>query len=435
MYKVNIPKILFLALEIAKHYKKDRFYNTNDLAILANEYGKELVRLRVQKKEYKYLDDTNFGGLRGNFSTLMTWKGLVRRGTTIVNNWSVGRDDRILNAVINGRIILDLNEQGFWAHTKDEKLKSLLELESWLLGVREEQAHIKVWLSRNPEIPLTRDNANFAKVSVVKSNHDQYFIRALLNNYSDYSNSIIEYDIKNLWEGNKLKKKNLHLMLVVPSIKNAWDKIFYINNEQLLKNKPLTIYFDTNSQNCYDAEDNNYNLFSLDDALSSFSTGNQNVEERLEHNWKKLERDNCTEEIEFKNRKHDEFSEFLNKFLGWKNNFSIEGKKVINIASYSSGGPDVSLFFEDGSEQKIELEHTWKSYLEHRHNLDNAWSNVWLFAEEPWNSEKVYMLFKEQKKTNNIRIPNVFLCIDNGVKKAYRINWVDGSILELDLDI
>lgn len=53
MYKVEIPKILFLALDIASFYRKS-FFNTNDLAELSNRYKSDLVRQRVDKKDYKY---------------------------------------------------------------------------------------------------------------------------------------------------------------------------------------------------------------------------------------------------------------------------------------------------------------------------------------------------------------------------------------------
>ena len=82
VYKINLQKIFFLALEISAHYKKS-YFNTNDLVKLANQYKVELVRTRVDKKDYKYLDDTKFGGLRGNFSTLITLKGFVKRGNKI----------------------------------------------------------------------------------------------------------------------------------------------------------------------------------------------------------------------------------------------------------------------------------------------------------------------------------------------------------------
>ena len=41
-YKIKIPKILFLALDIAKFYRRT-FFNTSDLAELANKYKKDLA--------------------------------------------------------------------------------------------------------------------------------------------------------------------------------------------------------------------------------------------------------------------------------------------------------------------------------------------------------------------------------------------------------
>lgn len=203
-YKIKIPKILFLALDIAKFYRRN-FFNTNDLAKLANKYKKDLVRQRVDKRDYRYLDDTNFGGLRGNFSTLITWKGFVRLGTSIVNEYSIGRDGRIVNAVCKGEIIL--NKEDLTAYTNNKRLKQLLELEAWLLNVRESQAHIKVMLEKDNKIQLKRDSDNFPKESVVKTDKEQYFIRALVNNFTDNKNTILEYNIYNLWDGTKLKKK------------------------------------------------------------------------------------------------------------------------------------------------------------------------------------------------------------------------------------
>src|SRR3989344_8742202 len=101
MYEIKLPKILFLSLDIAGFYSNN-FFNTNDLADLSNKYKSDLVRLKINKKDYKYLDDTRFGGLRGNFSTLLTLRGLVKRGSTIVNTYSLGRDDRLANAILKG---------------------------------------------------------------------------------------------------------------------------------------------------------------------------------------------------------------------------------------------------------------------------------------------------------------------------------------------
>jgi len=124
MYKVILQKIFFLALEISAHYNKS-YYNTNDLVKLANQFKTDLVRIRSDKKDYKYLDDTKFGGLRGNFSTLLTLKGFVKRGNKIIPFYSLGMDGRIVNAVNNGEIILDSSDLS--ANTTNERLKNLLE--------------------------------------------------------------------------------------------------------------------------------------------------------------------------------------------------------------------------------------------------------------------------------------------------------------------
>ena len=74
MFTIEIPKILCLALAISKDAKDLKYFNTNDLVRIGNDKKKAMVRLRKDKKpyEYKYFEDTNFGGLRGNFSTLLT---------------------------------------------------------------------------------------------------------------------------------------------------------------------------------------------------------------------------------------------------------------------------------------------------------------------------------------------------------------------------
>ena len=66
MHKLNYQKFLFLALDIASFYRNN-FFNTNDLAELSNRYKSDLVRLTVNKTDYKYLNDTRFGGLREIF--------------------------------------------------------------------------------------------------------------------------------------------------------------------------------------------------------------------------------------------------------------------------------------------------------------------------------------------------------------------------------
>lgn len=60
-YSINLPKILYLTLLISKFARNEKYYNTNDLIKIANELQPELVRLRKDKNDYKFLDDTNFG--------------------------------------------------------------------------------------------------------------------------------------------------------------------------------------------------------------------------------------------------------------------------------------------------------------------------------------------------------------------------------------
>ena len=429
-YKIKIPKILFLALDIAKFYRRN-FFNTNDLTELANKYKRDLVRQRADKTDYKYLNDTKFGGLRGNFSTLITWKGFVKRGSTIVNRCSIGRDGRIVNAVCKGEIIL--NKEDLAAYTNSKRLKQLLELEAWLLNVREGQAHIKVMLERNRKIPLKRDNDNFPKVSVVKTSKEQYFIRAIVNNFVDNKNAILEYNIYNLWEGTKLKKKNLHPLIVIPSKNNSWSKICSVKNEDLFQNKPILICVNLKKNICFDKHKNSYKLYALKEAIDSFSDGDANIEKRLEHNWGDLKLRECDREVDFRRIRQDEFNIFLDKFLAWKESFYIGGKKVVDIKVSSSGGPDVILGYSGGTTQKLELEHTWKAYIDHKHHQDNTWSNSWLFADEEWDKNKILKLFKKLKQIHNERIPDIFLCIHNGERKAYKANWNNATFEEINL--
>ncbi|MDP3732345.1 MAG: hypothetical protein Q8R31_04895 [Candidatus Omnitrophota bacterium] len=429
-YKIKIPKIMFLALDIARFYRRV-YFNTNDLAELANKYKKDLVRQRADKTDYKYLDDTKHGGLRGNFSTLVTWKGFVKRGSTIVNRCSIGKDGRLVNAICKGEIIL--NKEDLTAHTTNKKLKRLLELETWLLNIREGQAHIKVMLERNKKIQLKRDNDNFPKVSVVKTSREQYFIRAIVNNFADNKNSILEYNISDLWEGTKLKKKNLHVLIVIPSKKNPWDKIYAVRNEDLFKHKPILIYVDLRKNICFDKHDNGYKLYTLEEALNEFSNGEANIEKRLEHRWEDIKLRECDIEVDSHKTKKDEFNIFLDKFLEWKKIFYIDGKKVVDIKVSSSGGPDVILIYSGGTTQKLELEHSWQDYIVHKHHEDNAWSGSWLFADEEWDGDKILNLFKALKPVHNERIPDVFLCVYRKQRKAYRVNWGSGVFEEIDL--
>ena len=430
MYKIKIPKILFLALDMVSFYRRS-FFNTNDLTEYANKYKNDLVRMRSDKIDYRYLDDTNFGGLRGNFSTLLTWKGLVKRGNRIVSRYNIGRDNKLINSVWNGKIILD--KEKLTANTNDEKLKVILEQESSLLNIREKQAHIKQELEKNSGVPLLRDFSNFPKISVVKSNN-RYFIRSMVNNYVDGKKNIMEYSILNLWEGKKLKKKNIHPLIVIPSNKNFWDKIYAIRNEDLFDEKPLLLYVDIARKECFDKNKRKYKLYILSEAIREFSNGDDNIEKRLDYDWEELKERECKEETGQKEIKEDEYSIFLNLFLRWQKNFIIDNKKVIDIKVSSSGGPDVVLFFSGGTRQNLELEHTWKSYIYHGHYNHNAWSNVWLFSEEEWNENLILKLFRELKKIHHERIPDVFLCVHKDERKAYKIDWNSEKFDEIKLE-
>ena len=430
MYKIKIPKILFLALDIASFYRNN-FFNTNDLAELSNRYKSDLVRQRVDKKDYKYLDDTRFGGLRGNFSTLLTWRGLVKRGSSIVNSYSLGRDNRLVNAVCNGKIIL--NREDLAAYTNDRTLKKLIETEAWLLNVRETQAHVKDMLKRNPTLPMERDNVNFPKEAVFKSSNGQYFIRALLNNFVNSKNTILQFSIINLWEGKKFHKKNLHPLIVLTTNGKLWKKIYAIKNEDLYDRKPILLNVDIKSNKCTDKDGNIYKLYPFSEAIKEFSKENENIQNRLDYKWETLRDEYCEKEVDYEVRKEDEFSNFLRLFLNWNRHFSIDNKEVVDVRNISSGGPDVELIFSGGTTQKLELEHNWVNYLDHKHQNNNAFKNVWIFAEEEFDFEKILKLYSQAKREQNDRIPNIFLCLDKGIRKAYEIDWDNSKLKEIDL--
>lgn len=429
MYKINLQKTFFLALEISSHYNKS-YYNTNDLVKLANQYKADLVRTRIDKKDYKFLDDTKFGGLRGNFSTLLTLKGFVKRGNKIIPFYSLGMDGRIVNAVNNGEIILDSSD--LTANTANEKLKNLLEQEVFLSKVRESQAHIKVMLEKDSvKLGIKRDNI-FKKDSVVISNKGQYFLRCLLNNF--INNNTIEYNLFNYWSGKKIIKKNMHLLISIPSKDNAWSELYAIKFEDLIKNKPMYLMVSVDTKKCVDRLGNIYNLYSLEQAKIEFSDGNANINERLTYKWKDLVNKECSDEVEIqKEVKQQETWVFIDKFLKFKKTFSIDNKDVVEYSMSSSGGCDVLLKYSGGTTQKLELEHDWKNYLEHKHHENNAWSNVWLFAEQEWNPDLIIRLFKPLKEKYGNRIPDVFLCFEKEHRKAYRVNWIDESFKEMEL--
>ncbi len=431
MYEIKLPKVLFLVLVIAHHFHKKHFINTNDLATLANEFATNLVRLKKMKKDYKYLEDTNFGGLRGNFSTLLTFRGLVKRGSRVVAYYGIGRDDRILNALLKGEIVLKTSD--LTAHTNNEKLKNLLETEAQLLTTRETQAHIKQRLEKG-DIPLRRDNVDFPKESVVVSTNGQYFLRGLINNYINQEKKLIEYSAINLWSGTKFKKKNIHLLVVVPSTDDSWHKIYAIKNEELIENKPVLLRVDAEKLICIDKNGKTYKLYPLQEALETFSKQDENISQRLSYDWDEVKEKNWENEVKEREMQEDEFSIFLEKFLNWGKAFSIDGKDVVDIKVSSSGGPDVRLIFSGGTTQALELEHNWKNYIDHGHPTNGAFSNCWIFAEENWDAQRVSKLFKDLKKEHGVRIPDVFLCLDNGKRKAYRANWEKETFEEIDLN-
>lgn len=429
MYKINLQKTFFLALEISSHYNKS-YYNTNDLVKLANQYKADLVRTRTDKKDYKYLDDTKFGGLRGNFSTLLTLKGFVKRGNKIIPFYSLGMDGRIVNAVNNGEIIL--NSSDLTANTVNEKLKNLLEQEVFLSKLRESQAHIKVMLEKNSvKLGIKRDDA-FKKDSVVVTEKGQYFLRGLLNNF--INSNTIEYNLFNYWSGKKIIKKNMHLLISIPSKDNAWSELYAIKFEDLIKNKPMYLMVSVDAKKCIDRSGNIYNLYTLEQAKTEFSDGNANINERLSYKWRDLINKECSDEVEIqKEVKQQETLVFIDKFLQWKKTFSIDGKDVIEYSMSSSGGCDVLLKYSGGTTQKLELEHDWKNYILHKHPENNAWANAWLFAEEEWDSNLILKLFQPLKEKHGDRIPDVFLCFEKGQRKAYRANWGNKSFKEVDL--
>lgn len=429
MYKINLQKTFFLALEISSYYNKS-YFNTNDLVKLANQYKADLVRTRVDKKDYKFLDDTKFGGLRGNFSTLLTLKGFVKRGNKIIPFYSLGMDGRIVNAVNNGEIILDSSD--LTANTANERLKDLLEREVFLSKVRENQAHIKVMLEKDSvKLGIKRDNA-FKKDSVVVSSTGQYFLRGLLNNF--INNNTIEYNLYNYWSGKKIIKKNMHLLISIPSKDNSWAELYAIKFEDLIKNKPMYLMVSVNTKKCIDRLGNIYNLYSLEQAKKEFSDGNANINERLIYKWRDLINKESSDEVEIqKEVKQQETWVFIDKFLKFKKAFSVDGKDVVEYSMSSSGGCDVLLKYSGGTTQKLELEHDWKNYLDHRHHENNAWADAWLFAEQEWNPSLIIKLFKPLKAKHGNRIPDVFLCFEKEQRKAYKVNWDDESFEEVEL--
>ena len=207
-------------------------------------------------------------------------------------------DGRIVNAVNNGEIILDSSD--LTANTKNERLKNLLEKEVFLSKVRENQAHIKVMLEKDSgKLGIKRDNI-FKKDSVVVTEKGQYFLRCLLNNF--INNNTIEYSLFNYWSGKKIIKKNMHILISIPTIDNSWAELYAIKFEDLIKNKPMYLMVSVDTKKCMDRSGNIYNLYSLEQAKNDFLMEMQKYNERLSYNWKDLINKECSDEIEIQKR-------------------------------------------------------------------------------------------------------------------------------------
>ena len=433
-YKVQLPKILYLAFLISKHAKNAKYYNTNDLIKLANDMKPELVRTRKDKNDYKFLDDTNFGGLRGNFSTVLTLRGIVKRNNRFTTYYGIGKRDTLFNAFNKGKIILDT--QDYIAYTNDLNLRNLLSFEANNLTIRETQAHIKVFLEKekSKNIGIERDNINFPKVAVLKSNKNQYFLKILFNTF--INDKVIEYNMLNYLSGSKIKTHNMHALFAVPFGDDAWKELYVIDGKMILKNTPLFIYFDRINKKFYDLKGNVYPFFKLDEALDVLSDQNGNIEERLNYDWNSV-RNELVEDInvELNNVESDEFYVFLVNFLNWNKHFFIEGKEVVDINVSSSGGADVILTFSGGTQQKLELEHKWVNYINHEHYKSMAWSDTWLYADEKWDFNLIKSRFSPYIADYINCIPKIFLCIDSVTKEkeAYEVDWNTYSYRKLDI--
>ncbi|MBR3138351.1 hypothetical protein IKG41_03385 [Candidatus Saccharibacteria bacterium] len=428
-YSVKLPKILYLSLLVLQYTKLNGYTNTNDMAKMANSIAKGLVRTRKDKQDYKFLEDTNYGGLRGNFSTQMTLRGMIKRGSRYTAYYGIGANDRLLNAVVKGQIILD-DPTSLVAHTNDRTLKRILEHESKLLTLRETQAHIKQFLGKNPGLPFERDSLNFPKIAVVRSKfRNSYFMRVLFNRFTDSSNSIIEYNLLNYWQGSSIRKHNMHILFVVPKMSDSddkddyWHKIKAIRFEDIIERKPLFIYYDTNLDQCFDSNHNKLDSFELDYAMENFSLDNANIGQRLSYDWEETRSQfNSQENTVVGEVKPTEFFVFLENFLKFSFQFNIDGKTVASLVESASGGPDVILTFTGGTKQPLELEHEWSHYVQHGHQNNKAFQGAWIYANEDWNFDRIKSIFYPEYLKGKI-VPEVFLFTDNGVKAARRVDW------------
>ena len=431
-YIIKLPKILCLILLLYKHVKNVKYYNTNDLVILANSLKPRLVRLRKDKEDYKFLNDTNWGGLRGNFSTLLTFKGILKRNNRYTAYYGLSQADRLLNAVQNGEIIINAKE--ICAYTCKPKLKQILEEEKLLFKIRENQAHITQYLGNNKDFPLQRDYNNFPKKCVLKTSNDIYFMRILFNKFDK---NIIEFNMLDYLSGPKMKVFNIHPLFVIPSENNSWDKFYVIDNKEILLHPQLFIFFDKVNEKFYDRDGNVYPHYSIEVGINTLLDQNGHSDERLSYNWKTV-RDDLSDNtvITPDNIMQSEFSVFLKNFLQWKEQFSILNKKVVSVMESSSGGADVILKFSGGTIQKLELEHKWNNYISHEHYKNIAWKDCWLYANEPWDFNKIKKIFIPYLSQYIDCIPQIFLCTNpiTKDKEAYKVNWNKLSYKRINVD-
>lgn len=426
---IYVHRILFLVLDVCEKCKNNIF-NTNTLASAINFYS-EKVRSRIDKTDYKFGDDTKFGGVRGNLSTLLTWKGFVYRGNKITDSYTIGMDNRLVNAIIKGKISLHHGEEK--CVTQDSKLAKLLEQENFLRNVREGQAHISNFLKKNSKrLLLKRDTEKFPKDSVVFSPKKQFFIRSLVNNFTDHNGKILQYCLTNLWSGSKINKANIHPLIVIPSQKNTWAEIYAIKFEDLMPNCPILLNVDINKKTCTDLKNNQYKLYDISSAINTFSNRDANIEWRSSYKYINIQNDYINDKIITDTyKKEDEFSVFLSNFLKWQQNFKINNKLVKTIKKISSGGPDVELVFIGGTSQLLELEHEWRNYIDHKHYLNKAFAGCWLYANEKFDYKKIKQIFTPYLKDYAKNIPTVFLSSNNQNKEAFQIYWDKNKIEQL----
>lgn len=401
--------------------------NTNTLAELASDYASHLVRTRKDKYDYKFFEDTRHGGLRGNLSTALTLRGYIKYGNgRCTAYYGIGKNDALVNAVIRGDIILD--EQKLCAHTNKEQLKQLLENEAAVFTVRENQAHLKTYLLSNPDFPFKRDTENYPKKGVMHYQKRIYCLRLLLNRIANPE--VFEYNLLDYWQGTKIRQKNLHAMIIVPRVNSStnivesFDNFRMLKSEDLMKSPSLLWQYNAKSRD-FIAVDSGHKIptYSIEDALNSFSLGHENISLRLQYNWEEIRSGFCQHfSNDIKNIKPTESFVFLRDFLRDSPGFIIEGKTVVNWLESASGGPDIILKYAGGTEQKLELEHSWSHFIQHNHHKKVAWKGAWLYANESWDFDKIKQLFL-QPYLEGYYVPEVFLFTNEGKKAGMRITW------------